>query len=218
MQHVAIFDLDGTLVDSAPAIARALNRLREQRNLPALATAGFRPWISQGAARLVAHALQLPMPADAAVLAEFRAVYAEQPGTPEDCYPGILKALQTLHHAGIPLGVCTNKPQDLSERVLHATGLSGLFAAVVGGDAVPRCKPDGAHLLQTREAMRCHGTAIDFIGDSRVDAEAAHACGARFLWASWGYAVGEDLAHRGLRLATPVDLPAAVLGHHPCAC
>lgn len=212
MPPVVVFDLDGTLADSAPSIALALNRLREHRGLTPWPVARFRPWVSRGAPALVGAALDLGMPADADDVAAFREVYAALPGSVDDLYPGIAEALSRLREAGAVLGVCTNKPQRLSEKVLADSGIAQHFATVVGGDAVARAKPHPAHLRQTLAAMRCEGLPFAFVGDSSVDADAADAAGARFFWASWGYADSDDLARRGIRLASADDLTPSILG------
>ena len=213
MPRVAVFDLDGTLADSAPAIARALNQSRAARGLPALAVERFRPWISHGAPALVGAALELGVPADAQAVEAFRDVYRGCAGSPEDLYPGIGDAVARLHGAGVVMGVCTNKPQLLSEKVLSETGLARYFTAVVGGDRTARPKPDPAHLRQTLVEMGCTAdTPFSFIGDSLIDAQAAAAAGARFLLASWGYADADDLSTRGVRLDDAAALIDAVLG------
>lgn len=211
MGRVAVFDLDGTLVDSAPAITRALNRLRAERSLPILAVERVRHWVSLGAAALVGRALDCRIEADASEVAAFRAAYTEHLGTPEDVYPGIAEALVELREAGAVLGVCTNKPQALAERVLTATGIATHFAAVVGGDAVTHSKPDGRHVFHTLDAMGCSGLPFVFIGDSHIDALAAQASGTRFLWAAWGYAGTKDLSHYGRKITTGSELCAAIL-------
>ena len=212
MAVVALFDLDGTLADSAPSIALALNRLREDRGLTPLPVARVRPWISRGAPALVGAALDLGTRADADDVAVFRAIYASLPGSADDLYPGIAAALARLREAGAVLGVCTNKPQRLSEKLLAESGIARHFATVVGGDAATRAKPHPAHLRQTLAAMRCEGLPFAFVGDSSVDADAAEAAGARFLWASWGYADADNLAQRGVRLASADDLASSILG------
>jgi 2-phosphoglycolate phosphatase len=207
-----MFDLDGTLADSAPSIALALNRLREARGLVAWPVARFRPWVSRGAAALVGAALELDTPASADVIAAFRETYSALRGSADDLYPGVAEALAQLRGVGAILGVCTNKPQRLSEKVLAESGIAGHFAAVVGGDAVERPKPHPAHLLQTLAAMRCVGMPFTFVGDSSVDADAADAVGARFFWASWGYADADDLGQRGTPLESAAHLASAILG------
>lgn len=211
IRHAAIFDLDGTLVDSAPAIARALAEVGDGRGARMPGLEQVRRWIGMGARTLVGRGLGGGGDASDDDLAAFRAAYAAQPGTADDLYPGIAGALAELRDAGIVLGICTNKPQALSETVLSATGIGGYFAAVVGGDATPRPKPDGSHLRQTLEAMGCGGSPFDFVGDSSIDADAARAAGARFLWAAWGYADAEDLASRGLAVADAPAMTTAIL-------
>lgn len=212
MPTVVVFDLDGTLIDSAPSIARALNRLRERRGLSPWPEGRVRPWVSRGAPALVGAALERASVAGADDLAAFRELYAAVPGSTDDLYVGIPDALVRLREAGAVLGVCTNKPQRLSEKILADSGIAGHFTAVVGGDAATRAKPDPAHLRQTLAAMRCEDSPFTFIGDSSVDADAASATGARFLWASWGYADAPDLQERGTRLASPADLVSAIFG------
>jgi phosphoglycolate phosphatase len=215
MPAIVVFDLDGTLADSAPSIALALNRLRESRGLMPWPVARFRPWISRGAPALVGAALELSTPADADDVAMFRSAYAALPGSAGDLYPGIAEALVQLRESGAVLGVCTNKPQRLSEKVLAECGIAQHFATVVGGDAATHAKPHPAHLRQTLAAMRCEGLPFAFVGDSSVDADAADAADARFLWASWGYADASNLAERGTRLASASDLATAILGTPP---
>jgi len=212
VRPVVVFDLDGTLADSVPAIALALNRLREARGLAPWPVARFRPWVSRGAPALVGAALELEGAADGERVAAFRAIYAALPASADDLYPGIADALARLREAGAELGVCTNKPQRLSEKLLAESGIARHFAAVVGGDAVAHAKPHPAHLRQTLAAMGCAGRPFDFVGDSSIDADAAQAAGARFLWASWGYADADNLGERGTPLASAVDLASAILG------
>lgn len=209
VRRAAIFDLDGTLVDSAPSIARALAHLRAGHEEPDVAQ--VRRWVGMGARTLVGRALGRDGDASEGELASFRAAYAAQPGARDDLYPGIVEALAELREAGVTLGVCTNKPQALSERVLSATGIATHFVAVVGGDVVARAKPDGSHVLHTLASMGCSELRFHFIGDTGVDAAAAYASGAEFLWASWGYADTPDLHRHGRKLSSPLELTDAIL-------
>jgi len=211
VRRAAIFDLDGTLIDSAPSIARALAHLRARYDEPMPDVAQVRRWVGLGARMLVGRAIGRDDDASDEELASFRAAYAAQPGTRDDLFPGIDDALEALREAGCILGVCTNKPQTLSEKVLSATGIARYFEAVVGGDAVAHAKPDGSHVLHTLASMGCRGLPFHFIGDTSVDAAAARASGADFLWASWGYADAEDLDRHGRRLSSPAELADAIL-------
>lgn len=211
MRRAAIFDLDGTLVDSAPAIARALAHLRSGHEEPMPEVAEVRRWVGMGARALVGRALGRDHDASDVELASFRAAYAAQPGSRDDLYDGIVDALVALEQAGVVLGVCTNKPQALSEQVLAATGIASHFVAVVGGDAVVRAKPHGSHVVHTLASMGFSGKSFHFIGDTSVDAAAARASGAVFLWAGWGYADVPDLDQHGRRLSRPSEIADAIL-------
>lgn len=211
MSRVAIFDLDGTLMDSAPAITRALNGLIRARGLPAVDVAQVRTWVSLGVAALLGRALGQGCDADDEEIAAFRAIYAIAPGSREDLYPGVAQALSDLSRAGVLLALCTNKPQALAEEVLRRTGIAHHFNAVVGGDVAVQAKPDAAHVVHTLMAMGSRGASFDFIGDSSVDMRAAHASGGRFLWASWGYADADLLAPPERTLRYPSDIVPAVL-------
>ena len=209
--QIVVFDLDGTLTDSAPTIGAVLDGLRAERDLPALPVQAYRGWISLGASTLVGAALGLSATAGPELLAEFRRRYASTRATPADLYPGVESALQALARAGKPMGVCSNKPHALCEKVLAETGIRRFFTAVSGGDSVEQSKPHPMHLMQTLAAMDCAGRPFFFIGDSLIDAQAAAGAGATFLWASYGYADSDELARRGQRLDSAHDIAPAIL-------
>jgi phosphoglycolate phosphatase len=211
--RAVVFYLDGTLTDSAPGIGQILNSMRLERRLPPLPVDAFRRWVSLGVQHMVANALEIPGPAVAAAIAEFRQRYAVAPTTPQDLYPGVEEALNELASAGMPMGVCSNKPHVLCEKVLVGTGIRRFFKAVLGGDSVSQSKPHPMHLNLTLAKMGCAGEAFFFVGDSVIDADAADAAGAIFLWASYGYCDSDALADRGIKLEGPMDVVARILPH-----
>ena len=209
--QVVVFDLDGTLTDSAPAIGAVLDSLRAERNLPPLPIAAYRGWISLGAPALVGAALGLPTPALPELVAEFRRRYANTRAAPADLYPGVEEALAALAAADRPMGVCSNKPHVLCEKVLAETGIRHFFRAVAGGDAVAHSKPHPMHLSCTLALMRCAQQPFFFVGDSLIDAQAAAAANAVFLWAAYGYADSDDLARGSQRLESASDIAPVIL-------
>src|SRR5438309_1262840 len=140
---LAIFDLDGTLIDSAGDIADALNAALGERGLPAHPLAAVRRMIGEGVEVLVERALGRAGHAEqATVVAAFRRLYAGNPAVRTRPYPGMVELLERARAAGITLAIATNKPNDLTKRILVALRLLPLFSVVVGAEpGLPR-KPD----------------------------------------------------------------------------
>lgn len=189
MKLSVIFDLDGTLIDSAPDIHATANRVMQARGHAAFTQAEVRGFVGRGAPNLVARLMDARgAPAEGpqydAVLAEFLEVY-ESAVTLTVLYPHALAALRELAAGGTQLGICTNKPLAPTLSVLRHFGIDGLFATVLGGDSLAVRKPDPAHLLAAVERMG-GGPAV-FVGDSEVDAETAERAGLPFLLFSEGY-------------------------------
>ena len=158
-----VFDLDGTLIDSVPDLALALNALLDEDGLPCVREDQVPAFVGQGARVLITKAMAAvgrPLGDDADGRAaldrlhdRFVALYEAKPVIGTKPYPGAVEVLRDLRAQGVVLGVCTNKPQGPTEAVLAALGLSDLFAAVVGGGVIPERKPDPAPLLLTLERM-----------------------------------------------------------------
>lgn len=209
--RVAVFDLDGTLVDSAPDLHAALDRLMARLDLPGFARHEVVGMIGDGVAVLVQRALAARGRAfDPALLQAFSEDYTAHAAVATRPFPGIDGALAALEGAGWRLAVCTNKPAAATAALLGALGLSGRFAAVMGGDSVPARKPDPGHV---RAAVAAAGGATEravMIGDHRNDVLAARGAGLPCVFALWGYggtAMAEGAAQRAER---PEALPAAL--------
>ena len=188
MQAAVIFDLDGTLIDSAPDIHAAANRVFGRRGI-GFTRAEVQGFVGRGAPNLVARLAEsrgLPFEGAAfeALLAEFLHEYEDAQGL-TTLYPGVREALDALALAGYRLGLCTNKPLAPTRAVLRHFGLEALFPVVIGGDSLPVKKPDPAPLLAALEALG--GGAAVFVGDSEVDAETAQAAAMPFLLYTEGY-------------------------------
>jgi phosphoglycolate phosphatase len=188
--RAVVFDLDGTLIDSAPDLRAALNRQLARHALPPLSPAEVQAMIGDGAKALVGRAYAAyQRPAGAAELAEFLADYEAHATVETKVYPGIEQALADIGAAGHQLAVCTNKPAEATRIVLAALGLDGFFPVVIGGDSTPYRKPDPRHLAAALAAL---GTdAAVMIGDHENDMAAARGLGIPSIFAGWGYGVAE---------------------------
>ena len=186
-----IFDLDGTLIDSAPDMAAAVNSYLLAQGWPAQETRFVEGFIGHGPRRLLMDMFtDLHLPTDAASIdaahTAFMAHYWQAPTRFTQFYPDVLKDLHSLHAAGFALGLCTNKPQALTLRILDQLAIAPLFSAVVGADAVPACKPDPGHLLAVAVKMGLEPGTWAYVGDSGIDQTTAQAAGVPFFVVSWG--------------------------------
>jgi phosphoglycolate phosphatase len=184
-----LFDLDGTLVDSAPDIARALNATMAELGVPALPVAQVVGYVGDGARKLVERALPDSGGGEDmdALVAGFRRHYAAAVCVESRPYPGIVEVLERLAGAGVPLAVVTNKPGDLARALLAALELDARFADVVGdGDGWPRKPaPDAARHVLARHAVAPRDALL--VGDGVPDVRLARAVGCRVAAAAWGY-------------------------------
>lgn len=191
-----VFDLDGTLVDSAPDIGAAINRVLREDGRPALDPATVISFVGDGAAQLVQRAFAASGAAPEggaldALLARFMAHYRAEPARLTRAYDGVNAVLADLKRAGHRLGVCTNKPNALIAAVLEGTGLAPHFHAAVGPELVVRRKPDPAHLRATLDAMGvAPGAPAVMVGDSINDVRAAHGMGLPCICVTYGYVHG----------------------------
>lgn len=185
--QAVLIDLDGTLVDSAPDIAEAVNRLLRDAGAAPLDLATVRGFIGNGVPTLIRRVLA----ASGTELAEREATalflhhYQLTNGRHGGVFPGVREGLQTLKAAGWRLGCVTNKPQALSTALLALHGLAPWFDIVVGGDTVGRMKPDPAPLLHARRILDAEDCV--FVGDSAVDVAAARAAAMPVLIVRYGY-------------------------------
>ncbi|MDB5369935.1 MAG: gph [Roseomonas sp.] len=208
MQPTAIFDLDGTLVDSVPDIHAALSRLMVARGEPPFALREVVGFIGDGVPTLLQRAFAARgRTPDATAYADFMADYEASAAVHTRPFDGIPAALDDLQAGGWRLAVCTNKPVEAARILLDALGLSARFAALGGGDSFPVRKPDPAHLLATLEAAGGDPARAVMIGDHHNDIAAARGAGLPAVFCAWGYgpreaAAGAPVAER------PAELPA----------
>lgn len=182
-----LFDLDGTLVDSAVTIAQALTDLSTARGGGPADVMRVRRLVSGGVETLVRETLGLVAGDSDADIASFRLRLAEIPPQAEMIYPGTIAALAGLRAQGHLCAVVTNKPERLARLLLDQLDLSLFFDAVVGGDTLSVCKPDPAPLRYALAELSADPNSALMIGDSSIDAAAAGAAGMPFLLFEGGY-------------------------------
>lgn len=187
-----VFDLDGTLVNTAPDLHATLNHI--------LKTNGYElvlKEVSQGLIGIGAKAMLRAGLADQgstideveidAMFEGFLSHYADNIDTYSLPFPGCVDCLNRLREAGAILSVCTNKRQNLADQLLASLGLSKHFAAIFGSDSVPAPKPDSGHIFATLEAANGDRDCAIMVGDSQTDERAAHNAGLPFIFVPFGY-------------------------------
>jgi phosphoglycolate phosphatase len=188
-----VFDLDGTLVDTAPDLIGCLNSILMEEGLEAIDLASGRRLVGHGARVMLEHGFaQAGRPLDEersrALVEVFIPRYLERIAEESRPFPGCVEALDALHAAGAKLAVCTNKLTNLSVALLEAVGLDGRFKAVVGPDATAARKPDPRHLLDAIAAVGGTPARAVYVGDASPDVRAAKAAGVPIIGVSFGYA------------------------------
>jgi phosphoglycolate phosphatase len=194
--HV-LFDLDGTLADTAPDLQHALNLVLAEQGRPPLPLGQVRPAASHGAMAM----LRLAWPdAGEETLLPLRSRFIDQYRANLDrqttLFPGTLNLLAGLEARGIVWGIVTNKLADLTEPLLHALGLLQRAACVVSGDTTAHAKPHPEPLLHACEILGCDPADAIYVGDSLKDVEAARRAGMRVVVAGYGYMDGADAVNQ----------------------
>ncbi len=189
MIDAVLFDLDGTLADTAPDMALTVNRMRASRSLAPVAAETVRPFVSQGARGMVCAAFELTPedPAFQALREEFLALYEQNLCVGTRLFPGMDDLLAGLEQRGVAWGVVTNKFERFARPLLEALGLAERVAVVVGGDTCPRPKPFADPLLFAAGHIGVEPPRTLYVGDDERDVQAARAAGMPVLVAGYGY-------------------------------
>jgi phosphoglycolate phosphatase len=214
---IVVFDLDGTLVDTAPDLIHALNAILGAENIPAIPFDIARPMIGAGVRPLLEQALaeRGQFPGEAAMdelFARYIRRYQDHIADRSRPYPGLENALDRLGADGFTFAVCTNKYEALSLRLLDALGLTSRFAAICGQDTFAMKKPDPDSLRLTIARAGGDVTRAIMVGDSETDVSVARAAGIPIVGVDFGYTRTPMAELRPDRLIGHFDaLPAAVL-------
>jgi len=187
---ILLFDLDGTLVDTAPDLVTTLNTILLRNNREPLPLESVVKLVGDGARALLDRGFrETGSPAQNldALITEFIDIYIETAPVHSRPFPGVLEVLDGFAAAGYRMAVCTNKPQGPSEIILHELEMMRFFDAVVGGDRLPVRKPDAGHLLGTLELMKVSGRSSIMVGDSHNDVASARNAEMPVIVVSYGY-------------------------------
>jgi len=212
--RAVLFDLDGTLADTAPDLARALNRLRAEHGLEPMPPEQTRAYTSSGARGLlqVGFGLRPGEPRYETLKLRFLDFYAAEICVETCLFDGMAEVLQQLERNQLPWGVVTNKAERYTLPLLARLGLAQRAACVVGGDTTGRLKPHPDPLLHAAAALQINPSECLYVGDDLRDIQAGRAAGMRVLAAKYGY-LGEGGAIESWQADAIIDTPLQVLDH-----
>ena len=190
---LVLFDLDGTLLDSAPDMLAAVNALRETHGEPPMLLAALRPHVSKGARAMLASGFPgLDAEARDELVSPFLAAYQRELARHGGPFADIEALLSALENAGSRWGIVTNKPEYLALALMPLLGWDARCAVLVGGDTLPVRKPDPLPLLHAARVVGIEPGDCAYVGDDERDIVAARAAGMPSVAALWGYRLDED--------------------------
>jgi N-acetyl-D-muramate 6-phosphate phosphatase len=212
--RAVLFDLDGTLADTAPDLARALNRLRTERGLTPVAPATVRAHTSSGARGMLGVGMGIaPEQHSYATLRErFLEYYAQDLCVDTKLFDGVPELLGALTERGLRWGVVTNKPGRFTQPLMKRLDPEASAACIVSGDTTPKSKPFPEPLLHAAQVLKLKPAACLYVGDDLRDVQAARAAGMGVVVAAWGY-LGDAGDPAGWGADAVIAHPREVLAH-----
>lgn len=213
--QLVIFDLDGTLIDSVPDIAAAVNNAWAAQGWASVSEAQVSAWVGKGPELLIAQALAacgVEAARQDEMFALFMQHYASGGHAQSRLYDSVAGMLASLQARGLRLAICTNKPARFVEPVLAKLGVAHYFELIIGGDSLPTRKPDPGPLVHIAQALTIPVAQCLMVGDSVNDVDAARAAGMAVVAVSYGYNHGVDIreAQPDRVLDSLAELPALI--------
>ena len=209
--RAVLFDLDGTLIDSAPDLAGAANELREANGLAALPYERFRPMVGSGARGMIAVAFDIGPQHERFIELrdDFLRRYELRMTRQTRVFDAVVPVLEALDRTSRPWGIVTNKAARFTHPLVRSLGLHPRAATVIAGDTTPHSKPHPAPLLEAARQLALDPSQCIYVGDDLRDVQAGHAAGMATAVAAWGYlGVGEPIEAWGAEfiVQTPGEL------------
>lgn len=214
--HAVLFDLDGTLLDTVPDLACAVNRMLAELHMPVLSEPVVATFVGRGITKLVERSLEqvsgnsVSASQMQSAMEIFEHCYGEESGRRSRPYPGVERGLQLLAEAGVPMGIVTNKAARFTDGLIKNVGWERCFAVVVSGDTLAVKKPDPLPVRYACDRLSVAPETTLFIGDSRHDVAAGHGAGCRVWCVPYGYNEGESVETLECDAIVP-DLETAAL-------
>ncbi|MFT4256050.1 MAG: phosphoglycolate phosphatase [Pseudoxanthomonas sp.] len=189
----ALFDLDGTLLDSAPDMLATVNRMRAARGLAPMVLEEIRPHVSHGARAMSAAAFpDVPAERVPELVPEFLDIYQQEIGRHSRPFDGVAEMLAALERDGAQWGIVTNKPEHLARQILSQLGWEIRSAVLIGGDTLPEKKPHPLPLQVAAQRIGATPGQCVYVGDDLRDIQAARAAGMRSIAVLWGYRLPDE--------------------------
>ena len=213
--QLVLIDLDGTMIDTVPDLAYAVDEMMTQLGLPKRGEKQVRPWVGNGIERLVKRSLlgQLEGEPEENLFDRafplFKNYYAQCNGQQSVLYPGVREGLNWLQTKNYPLACITNKAEQFTLPLLKKLKVHDDFRLIISGDTLPKKKPDPMPLLHAADFFKVSPHQALMIGDSINDVQAARAAGFQVMCVSYGYNHGEDIrtAHPDAVIDSFIELP-----------
>ena len=207
--RLVLFDLDGTLLDSAPDMLATVNRMRAARGQGSMPLGELRPHVSRGSRAMSAAAFpELGGDVSPDMIREFLSIYEEELGRNSVLFDGVAELLEAIEADGARWGIITNKPEYLAKQIMPQLGWESRSAIMLGGDTLPQRKPHPLPLLHAAEVL---GECLDdcvYVGDDQRDIDAARAAGMRSVVALWGYRSEDEQSQDWGGTAMAATVPA----------